>query len=448
MKRSALIVPVSILIHLILVNGFLAWFIPGLYLNVYSILFYNASWLLSAYAIDYYHTSRKERFFTNLHKPLQLYILFTLAYFAWFSLSKTLMGSIAYHTHVLLGLFTCLITYRVLFYYARARYRETGGNAVHVVVIGRDRNLKKIRKVFDEPDLGYRYLGYFDNSHSKSPTYLGKVEECFSYIKERDVQQIFCIASRLSQAQLFNLMAFADNNLIKLKIVPDNKDIFTRAMRIELYDNVPVINLRELPLETPYAKVMKRAFDVVFALLVIVGVLSWLSPLVYLLQRFDSNEPLFFKQRRHGVNRKVFWCYKFRSMTTTADADTKMMTKNDKRVTKLGRILRRTSIDELPQFYNVLLGDMSVVGPRPHMEVHTEKYQTSVDKYLVRHFVKPGITGLAQVRGYRGEIVQQADIVNRTRLDIFYVEKWSLWLDFKIIIKTVLNAVQGEDKAY
>ena len=308
MKRSALIVPVSILIHLILVNGFLAWFIPGLYLNVYSILFYNASWLLSAYAIDYYHTSRKERFFTNLHKPLQLYILFTLAYFAWFSLSKTLMGSIAYHTHVLLGLFTCLITYRVLFYYARARYRETGGNAVHVVVIGRDRNLKKIRKVFDEPDLGYRYLGYFDNSHSKSPTYLGKVEECFSYIKERDVQQIFCIASRLSQAQLFNLMAFADNNLIKLKIVPDNKDIFTRAMRIELYDNVPVINLRELPLETPYAKVMKRAFDVVFALLVIVGVLSWLSPLVYLLQRFDSNEPLFFKQRRHGVNRKVFWC--------------------------------------------------------------------------------------------------------------------------------------------
>ena len=135
-------------------------------------------------------------------------------------------------------------------------------------------------------------------------------------------------------------------------------------------------------------------------------------------------------------------------MTTTADADKTMMTKNDKRVTKLGRILRRTSIDELPQFYNVLLGDMSVVGPRPHMELHTELYQSSVDKYLVRHFVKPGITGLAQVRGYRGEIVQQADIVNRTRLDIFYVEKWSLLLDIKIIIKTVLNAIQGEEKAY
>ena len=219
-------------------------------------------------------------------------------------------------------------------------------------------------------------------------------------------------------------------------------------MKIELYDNVPVLNLRELPLETPYAKVVKRAFDVVFALIVIVGVLSWLSPIVYLLQRFDSNEPLFFKQKRHGVNRKVFWCYKFRSMATTADADTKMMTKNDKRVTKLGRILRKTSIDELPQFYNVLLGNMSVVGPRPHMEVHTEKYQVSVDKYLVRHFVKPGITGLAQIKGYRGEIVAQSDIINRTRLDVFYVEKWSLWLDVKIIIKTVLNAIQGEEKAY
>ena len=448
MKRSELIVPVTILIHLLLINGFLAWFIPELYFNLNSILFFNATWLLSAYAIDYYPTSRKERFFTNFHKPIQLYILFTLGYFAWFSLSDTPLGSTQYHAYVLLGLFGSLFTYRILFYYARAKYREVGGNAVKVVVIGRDRNLKKIRKVFDEPDLGYRYLGYFDNSHSKSPTYLGKVEEAFAYFKNTEVEQIFCVASRLSQPQLFNLMAFADNNLIKLKIIPDNKEIFTRAMKIELYDNVPVLNLRELPLETPYAKVVKRAFDVVFALIVIVGVLSWLSPIVYLLQRFDSNEPLFFKQKRHGVNRKVFWCYKFRSMATTADADTKMMTKDDKRVTKLGRILRKTSIDELPQFYNVLLGNMSVVGPRPHMEVHTEKYQVSVDKYLVRHFVKPGITGLAQIKGYRGEIVEQSDIINRTRLDVFYVEKWSLFFDCKIIFKTVLNAVQGEEKAY
>ncbi len=448
MKRSLYIVPISIVIHLLIINGVLFWFTPETYLHSGSLLVYNGSWLLAAYALNYYPTARKERFFTKIHKPLQLYVLFSLSYFAWFSLAGIVVESVTRQIGVLTGLFTLLMLYRVLFYTARAKYREEGGNAVNVVVIGRDRNLKKIRKVFDEPDLGYRYLGYFYNASSPSPTYLGKVEEAFTYMIKNDVHEVFCIASRLNQAQLFNLMAFADNNLKKLKIIPDNKEVFTRAMSIELFENIPVLNLRELPLDTPYAKALKRSFDVFFSLIVIVFVLSWLTPIIALLMQLESPGPVFFKQKRHGVNKRVFWCYKFRSMITTADADRKMMTKSDNRVTRLGRILRRTSIDELPQFFNVLLGGMSVVGPRPHMEFHTEQYQSSVDKYLVRHFVKPGITGLAQIRGYRGEIMEQADIVNRTRLDIFYVEKWSLWLDVKIIIKTVLNASRGEEKAY
>ena len=135
-------------------------------------------------------------------------------------------------------------------------------------------------------------------------------------------------------------------------------------------------------------------------------------------------------------------------MTQSDDSDTLMATKNDMRITRLGRILRKTSIDELPQFFNVLIGDMSVVGPRPHMEVHTQQYETSVDKYLVRHFLKPGITGLAQIKGYRGEIVERSDIVNRVRYDIFYLEKWSLWLDLRIIFNTITNAIRGEERAY
>jgi len=448
MKRSALIVPLSILIHLIIINGLLFWFTPETYLHVWSILYNNFSWLAIAYVLDYYPTSRKERFFTNFPKLIQLYLIFGLAYFAWFGFQSGVEIDTKRHILTLGVIYTALLGYRILFYYGRAKYRTVGGNAVNVVVIGRDRNLKKIRQVFDEPDLGYRYLGYFDNSTSSSPTYLGKVEECFAYIKLKDVHQIFCIASRLSQAQLFNLIAFADNNLKKLKIIPDNKEIFTRAMTIELYENIPVLNLRELPLETQYARFVKRSFDVIFSSLVILFVLSWLAPLLFILIQLESGGPVFFKQKRHGVNRNVFWCYKFRSMVTTQDADSKMNTKGDARVTRLGRILRKTSIDELPQFFNVFLGDMSVVGPRPHMELHTEQYQTSVDKYLVRHFVKPGITGLAQIKGYRGEIIEQADIVNRTRLDIFYVEKWSLVLDIKIIIKTVINAIKGEEKAY
>ncbi|MFI8380430.1 exopolysaccharide biosynthesis polyprenyl glycosylphosphotransferase [Leeuwenhoekiella sp. NPDC079379] len=448
MRFSKYTIPISIVIHLTLTNGILGFFVPETYLNFWAIVYFNFSWVLSTYWLNFYPTARKERFWDNSHRFVQLLVVFGLAFFAWFGFRRAGITASGNPSFALGILYACLLVYRISFFWARSSYREMGGNQVNVVVIGRDRNLKKIRSVFDEGDLGYRYKGYFDNQHSQSPTYLGKIEECFQFILKNDIDQIFCTVSRLSQAELLNLMAFADNNMKKLKIIPDNKEIFTRAMTIEMYRSVPVLNMRELPLDTLWAHWSKRTFDVVFSLLVIVGILSWLSPLIFILQRFDSHEPLFFKQKRHGVDRKVFWCYKFRSMTTTADADKTMMTKNDKRVTKLGRILRRTSIDELPQFYNVLLGDMSVVGPRPHMELHTELYQSSVDKYLVRHFVKPGITGLAQVRGYRGEIVQQADIVNRTRLDIFYVEKWSLRLDIKIIIKTVLNAIQGEEKAY
>ncbi|GAL67504.1 glycosyltransferase [Jejuia pallidilutea] len=197
-----------------------------------------------------------------------------------------------------------------------------------------------------------------------------------------------------------------------------------------------------------YANLVKRIFDIVFSSLVIVLILSWLIPIIFILQKFDSKGPLFFKQKRDGVNKKTFMCYKFRSMTPTKDCDTKMATKNDMRVTRLGNIMRKTSIDELPQFLNVLKGDMSVVGPRPHMQLHTQQFKDFVDKYLVRHFLKPGITGLAQVKGYRGEIVNKSDIVNRVRYDIFYMEKWSLELDIYIIYLTVRNIFKGEEKAY
>jgi putative colanic acid biosynthesis UDP-glucose lipid carrier transferase len=181
---------------------------------------------------------------------------------------------------------------------------------------------------------------------------------------------------------------------------------------------------------------------------VILGLLSWLTPLLAIIISLESKGPIFFRQKRNGIENKEFYCYKFRSMTLNNDADRFQASKNDMRITKVGRFIRRTSIDELPQFYNVFFGDMSVVGPRPHMVKHTNEYANKVDKYMLRHFVKPGITGLAQVRGYRGEIESEADILNRIKFDIFYIENWSLFLDIKIVFQTVLNAIKGEDKAY
>lgn len=447
-KNSDLVIPITIMVHLCIINGVLWLLTPETYLFKPNIIYYNISWLAITYFLNYYPTERKEKLMTNFHKTVQLYLIFSLAYFAFFSFIAQRFDSLEYQLFVLLLIFLSLTWFRVLFFWIRDKYRKIGGNSVNVVVLGRDSTLKKIRKVFDEPYLGYRYKGYFDDTPSKSPTYLGSIVDCFLYILENDIDEIYCIASKFNHKELKNLINFADNNLIRLKVIPDNKDIFSRAMSIETYQNVPVVNLRKVPLDTEYARILKRSFDIVFSTMVIIGVLSWLTPIIYILMKLESPGSLYFKQKRHGLKRRVFWCYKFRSMTTTPDADSKMAQKNDPRLTKLGRILRKTSIDELPQFFNVFMGDMSVVGPRPHMESHTLNYEVSVDKYLVRHFVKPGITGLAQIKGYRGEILEEQDILNRVRLDIFYVEKWTLALDLEIVFKTVVNAFRRQERAY
>ncbi len=445
---SYLIIPFSILIHLIIINSVLFFMTPETYSNLPSILFYNISWLIITSALNFYPTARKEKFMTNIKKMFYLYLIYGLAYFSWFGISRNLPDSIQYHLLIFLLMCVLFTTYRLIFYTMIRNYRLSGGNYVNVVVIGRDKNLKKIRKVFDNPYYGYRYCGFFDDNPSQSPTFLGGMLDCFKYIIDNRVDEIYCTAAKLSKADMQNLINFADNNLIKLKIIPDNKDIFTQAMTVQKYDNIPVLDLRTVPLDAEFGRMAKRAFDIVFSSFVILTLLSWLIPILYILIKMESPGPLFFIQNRHGLKRKKFGCIKFRSMTTTADANTKMATKNDRRVTRIGRILRKTSIDELPQFFNVFIGDMSVVGPRPHMEQHTTDYEISVDKYLVRHFVKPGITGLAQIKGYRGEIIKPSDILNRIRLDIMYVEKWSFLLDFKIIFLTIFNALNGEEKAY
>lgn len=447
MRRSSFIIPISIVAHLFIINVTLWFLTEETYMSTAAVVYYNLSWLLITFALNFYPTKRTERFFTNFDKLIYLYIIFTLSYFSNLAF-RNIEYSPIYQLRVILVLLASITVYRWIFYYLRNIYRVEGGNLANVVVIGRDRKLKKIRQVFDVPELGYRYLGYFDNDPSKSITYLGKIEDCIPYLRKTNVEEIYCMASRLSSEELGSLINYADNNLKRIKIIPDNKEIYTRAMNVELFGTVPVLNLRKLPLETDIAKYTKRSFDIVFSSAVCIFLLSWLVPIIAILIKAESRGPIFFKQKRNGVGKKEFWCYKFRSMSVNNDSDTKMMTKNDVRVTKIGKFMRKTSIDELPQFFNVLRGEMSVVGPRPHMEAHTNQYQKSVDKYLVRHFAKPGITGLAQIKGYRGEIVEASDIINRTRLDIFYVEKWSLYLDVKIIYFTIINAIKGEEKAY
>ena len=447
MKWSQYIMPFSLLAHLATINLTLYLLTPQTYINLWGIIWYNLAWLLISLGLNFYSVERKERFRTKFHNFLRHYSIFTMSYFTLFAFMQYDF-SVGYQIFVLSFLLFLLTFYRWFFFSVRRLYRLEGGNYVNVVVVGRDKNIKVVQKVFSEPDFAYRYKGYFHNRKSSSNDYLGSVDECYEFILHNQIDEIYCMVSQLSTLELHKLIDFADNNLKRIKLVPDNKEIFTRAMNVELFGTVPVLNLRNSPLERNYAKYGKRIMDLLISSLVIIFVLSWLIPLLFFLNQQESKGPLFFKQIRNGYNKKSFWCYKFRSMAVNQDADKKSCTRNDPRITKLGRFLRRTNIDELPQFLNVFLGHMSVVGPRPHMEAHTISFATSVDKYLVRHFAKPGITGLAQVKGYRGEITCKSDIINRTRLDIFYLEKWSFMLDLSIIIQTVVNCWRGQDKAY
>lgn len=448
MKKSNFIIPVSFVVHILFINLTLYMYTPDTYLNGYSVLYYNLTWLITTYSLNFYPTARRDGFMTNFKTFIVLFVIYGLVYFTSFVFFGINSYTPLYLALAYVQICFLLTLFRILFYWAKKLYRTKGYNSTRVVVIGKDKNLQKLRRIFDNPEYGYRYMGYFDNVKSNNPAFLGDIESSFNYIFENNVDEVYCMASKLTKAEIKYVMKIADNSLKRIKIIPDNKELFSRAMSLELYGAVPILNLRASPLDLDYANLLKRIFDVLVSSFAIVFVLSWLTPLVYLLMKIDSKGPLFFKQQRHGVNREIFWCYKFRSMAQNKTSDTQMATKNDVRVTKLGKILRKTSIDELPQFFNVLMGDMSVVGPRPHMVVHTQQYEGSVDKYLVRHFLKPGITGLAQIQGCRGEIIERSDIVNRVRYDIFYMEKWSLGLDAKIVFLTIYNAIKGEARAY
>jgi putative colanic acid biosynthesis UDP-glucose lipid carrier transferase len=265
---------------------------------------------------------------------------------------------------------------------------------------------------------------------------------------ENKVDEIYCSVSELRNTEIMEFINFADNNLKTLKFLPDNKNIYSKKLKFEYYDYIPILSLRDIPLHNPINAFIKRAFDIFFALVIIFGLLIWITPILALLITLESRGPVFFIQKRTGIDNHEFKCFKFRSMANNRSADDIQAGRNDMRVTTIGKFIRKTSIDELPQFYNVLFGNMSVVGPRPHMVKHTDEYANKVDKYMLRHFVKPGITGLAQVRGFRGEIEQDRDIQGRIKFDIFYIENWSFFLDLKIIVQTILNIFSGEEKAY
>ena len=392
---------------------------------------------------------RYTRFLSLIRLLGSQFLLFILGYFAYFGIFKE--GVVVHNQFLILtSIIFSISAVKFLWLLFLKKYRAVGNNFRTTVVVGLDDSSKNIIKLFkSKSNLGYKYLGFFSRKDSENNECLGDLNDFFNYVTENSVDEIYCSLPSLKKNQIKEINKFAIEKNIGLKLIPNSSELYSKNQSIEYYDDaLMVLNVNKLPFEFSENFYIKRIFDIFFSLFVCVFVLSWLWPILWFFVKFESKGPLLFKQGREGIKGKEFTCYKFRSMTLNKDADKVHATKNDARVTKVGAFIRKTSMDELPQFINVLFGDMSVVGPRPHLESLSLEYQKDVDDYLKRHIVKPGITGLAQVSGYRGEIKKAADIKNRVRLDIFYIENWSFFLDIKIIIKTVLNLFKGEEKAY
>ena len=218
-------------------------------------------------------------------------------------------------------------------------------------------------------------------------------------------------------------------------------------LKREFLDNIEIFTTYDNPLERPLNKLVKRIFDIVFSIIFLIPT-ALIFPFVWLIIKIQSPGPLLFKQARTGIDGKTFNMLKFRSMHVNDDADKVQATKDDPRKYPFGNFMRKSNIDELPQFINVLRGDMSIVGPRPHMLAHTKQYSELIDKYMVRHFVKPGLTGWAQVTGFRGETKELWQMEGRVKRDIWYMEHWSVWLDIRIIWMTIKTIFIHDKQAY
>ncbi len=448
-RYSKYIRPISITLDLLVITSLCLFFFKDLNLNCFYYVGYQTlAWAFIALFIKFYDIYRFTTPVEIVSKIIKQGVLFLLVTIAFFPFSKQVLFSGKAIAYFMVSSFILITIFKYLLFYYLKKYRiVTGSNFRNAVIIGYTPESIRLKELFENRnDYGYRFMGYFSDKKSNSEI-KGKLADLKAFVLENNVDEIYCSLNEISNDQWKDLVDFADDNRKAIKFIPDSKEIFSKNLKIEYYEFFPVLSLRKTLLHDPVTKVFKRIFDIVFSLFVILGLLSWLVPVLAFLIKLESRGPIFFKQGRPGIDEKEFFCYKFRSMQINKTTE-REASKNDPRVTKIGRFMRKTSIDEMPQFLNVLLGDMSVVGPRPHLWSQNKAYGNKIKKYMVRHYVKPGITGLAQVRGFRGEIETDEDMINRIKYDVFYIENWSLILDLKIIVQTVVNIFKGEDKAY
>jgi putative colanic acid biosynthesis UDP-glucose lipid carrier transferase len=416
------------------------------------ILISNGAWLLLAFFLRTYSPNIIFNFEDFTKRTIQVFLVWIIMvlFYLFFSRELTVSRFFIVSSTSAFGLGLLLNKF---IYLGILRYFKNSQFLVkRILILGYNETAKKLASHFEQDALNTEIIGFVEDEEnvqelSHYPV-LANVDETLRVAKERNVQEIFSTITPEQNKYIYDLMYQSEKECIRFRIVPNLSVFVTREVHIEYYGELPILSLRKEPLDDVGNRIKKRALDLGISLFVTVFILSWLIPLIGILILLESGRPIFFKQLRTGRDKKPFYCWKFRSMRKNKDADLRQASKDDNRITALGRFLRKSSLDEFPQFINVLRGEMSLVGPRPHMLKHTSDYSKVVNDYMVRQFIKPGITGWAQINGYRGEISNPEQIRMRVNKDLWYLENWTLWLDIRILFLTIYYIFKGDSKAY
>ncbi len=423
----------------------------GFFQNLFFsfLLLYFLAWSVLSNVRQLYGKYFEQDFTRQISRTLQVLVMHLLVIVAFNGILKTYFSrAIILYTYGFL--LVALPLWRIFYNRIIRGYFLLGYGVKQAIFIGGD-NINPLIDEFESSRISsIKVIGYFGEASDNQYSRLGEANDWYEFLESNaeEIDEVYCSIASLSGKDLNKLISFADNNLIRIIFIPEAKGLNFSKLKFDFIGQQPVMVLRPLPLDEPVNRLVKRVFDIIFSTLVIGLVLIWLFPIVAILIKLTSRGPILFKQKRSGLNNDLFWCYKFRTMRVNVESETKQAEKNDSRITRIGDFLRRTSLDEMPQFINVFIGNMSVVGPRPHMISHTELYSKIINKFMLRHFVKPGITGLSQVKGLRGETTEPSAMRNRVRIDIFYIEYWSFLLDIKIVMLTVYNMVRGDKNAF
>lgn len=450
-----------IILDAILINGIFIFFIyffrPDILhkTNVeflYLFIVLNFAWITSTLVCSVYDEKYIISITSFLNCSVRSWVssllIFSVIIVYLFNTTLAFMSVIVF----LLLIYLSLLTNRLITGYCSKFYRTQYYNSNKVLIVGYNNLSIKLAEQLQADDINKNIIGFCEEENnvfelSKYPI-LGNVQNAIEICEKYKATEIYSTIMPEHNINIAKLILMAELNCIRFKLVPNLAMYMNMHTEVQHLEEIPIIAQFKEPLQSLNNRISKRTFDIIFSVLVIIFINSWLILLIATLIWIESKSAAIFSQLRTGMNNIPFRILKFTSMRKNKDSNSVQAVKNDKRVTKVGKFLRRTSLDEFPQFFNVLKGDMSIVGPRPHMLKHTDEYSKIIEQYMVRQFLKPGITGWAQVNGHRGETKNIHQMQKRIEYDIWYVENWSLRLDIKVIFLTVINAVKGEKNAY